>query len=439
MRAKVGARLAVAVLAAQTLVEGCGIDRPGPIRTIASHEPAAADVVVHWNVVALRATAAAPVDPPRETRSLAMVQGAVFDAVNSITGGFDPYLAAVPAPPDASTTAAATAAGHDVLAALYPAQQAELDEEYRASLAGVPDGPGKDAGVDTGRQAAAHMLSRRAGDGADEAAATAETAEPTERTEPAVGTWRPTPPGMRQALEPGWGQVTPFALQHGSQHRPEAPARLTSEAYARDFDEVKAVGSETSTTRTAEQTTTARFWAATGPQGWNQPAHQLAIAKHLSVTEAARLLAQLSFAEADAAIAAWDAKFTFRQWRPVTAIRQAEADGNPATTADPHWTPLLVTPPFPDYIAGHSTLAGAAEAVLESWFGRRPGITMTMTSAAAPGVTHRFSTFRAISDEVGDARVWAGVHWRTSCATGRAVGRKIGRFVSTQTLRRERG
>ena len=181
---------------------------------------------------------------------------------------------------------------------------------------------------------------------------------------------------------------------------------------------MKAVGSETSTIRTADQTTTARFWVATGPQLWNQPARQLAAAGHLTVTETARLFAHLSFAEADAAIAAWDAKFTFGQWRPVTGIREAAADGNRATAPDPEWTPLLPTPPFPDYVCGHSSLAGAAQAVLESYFGRRPGGTLRLTSAATPGVTHEFSTFRAIADEVVDARVWAGVHWRTSCTAG---------------------
>jgi hypothetical protein len=434
MRETAGIRIVAAVLATVATGGACATDRPHPNQTIAGHEAASADVVVHWNVVALRTTAGAPFDPPRETRDVAMAQSAVFDAVNSITGGFTPYLDTRPAPPDASTSAAAIAAAHDVLAALYPAQQAALDDEYRASLADVPDGPAKDAGLDTGRQAAAHMLSRRAGDGADEADATTGP-----ESQPGVGAWRPTPPGQKPPLEPGWGRVTPFVLERGSQFRPDAPYRLTSEAYARDFAEVKKLGSETSTDRTAEQTETARFWAATGPQLWNQPVQQLAIGKHLTVTEAARLFAHVNLAGADAAIAAWDTKFAFRQWRPVTAIHEGEADGNPATTADPQWTPLLATPPFPDYVCGHSTYAGALEAVLESYFGQRPGVTMTMTSAAAPGVTHRFTSFAAISDEVVDARVWAGAHWRTSCTVGRSVGLDVGRVVAAQTLKPVRG
>jgi hypothetical protein len=434
MRAKTGIRIVAAALATLATGGACAADRRAPIQTIAGHEAASADVVVDWNVVALRTTAAAPFDPPRETRNLAMVQGAVFDAVNSITGGFTPYLDTGPAPSDASTSAAAIGAAHDVLAALYPAQQAALDDEYRASLADVPDGPAKDAGLDAGRRAAAHMLSRRAGDGADEAVLATEP-----ESEPAVGTWRPTPPDQKPPLDPGWGRVTPFVLERGSQFRPDAPYQPTSEAYARDFAEVKKLGSEASTDRTREQTDTARFWAATGPQLWSQPVQQLAIGKHLTVTEAARLFAHVNLAGADAAIAAWDTKFAFRQWRPVTGIQEAGADGNPATTADPQWTPLLATPPFPDYVCGHSTFAGALEAVLESYFGHRPGVTMTMTSAAAPGVTHRFTSFAAISDEVVDARVWAGAHWRTSCTAGRSVGLDVGRVVSAETLRPVRG
>ncbi|MCA1842202.1 MAG: vanadium-dependent haloperoxidase [Actinobacteria bacterium] len=401
-----------------------------PIAPIADHRPAEANVVVDWNVLELRTTAQAPVDPPRESRTLAMVQAAVFDAVNSITGGYRRYLTGEPAPPEASPEAAVAAAAHDVLAAVYPPQRASLDEAYRASLATVPDGPAEDAGIAVGEHAAARILEERAGDGAD---------NPGEQPEDAgLGKWRPTPPAGAPALDPAWGRVRPFVLQRPSQFRPEAPYRLTSEAYARDLSEVKAVGSASSATRTAEQTEAARFWAATASQEWNQLAGQLTAARHLSLVDTARLYAQLNFAEADAAIAAWDTKFEYQQWRPVTGIREADTDGNPATEADSDWRPLLATPPFPDYVCGHSSLAGAAEAIFEQWFGRRPGITLALTSAALPGVTHRYPTFQAVSDEVTNARVWAGVHWRTSCVTGRTLGRSVGHLVSITTLPRRR-
>jgi hypothetical protein len=390
------------------------------MRTIADWQPTDRNVVVDWNAVALHATADGPLDPPRESRTLAMVHGAVLDAMNGIIG-VRPDLTG-----QASANAAVAAAAHDVLVAVYPPQRPALDDAYRAALADVPDGPDEEAGVAAGQQAAARMLVRRAGDHADEPATYTPSA--------AVGTWRPTPPAPAPALDPGWAHVTPFGLSSPAQFRPDAPYRPTSRAYSRDFAEVKAVGSATSTVRTPEQTATARFWAVTAPQQWNQLVGQLAAAKHLSVLDTARLYAQLNFAEADAAIAAWDTKFHYGQWRPVTGIREAHADGNSRTTADPRWTPLLTTPPFPDYVCGHSALAGAAEAVFERWFGRRPGVDLTLTSAALPGVTHRYRTFAAIGDEVVDARVWAGVHWRTSCVVGRSVGRKVGRCVATRTL-----
>jgi hypothetical protein len=210
-------------------------------------------------------------------------------------------------------------------------------------------------------------------------------------------------------------------------------------AYARDFAEVKVMGSATSTVRTAQETTTARFWTATSSQMWNQPAQQLAAVKRLTVLDSARLFAQLNFAIADAAIAAWDTKFTYNQWRPVSGIREADTDPNPQTRADPQWSPLLATPPFPDYVCGHSAFGAAAQAVLESYFGRRPGPALTLRNASLPEVTHRFASFRDIGDEVVNARVWGGVHWRTSCEAGRSMGRDVGRFVATHALPRSRG
>jgi len=413
-RSTMGRAVAVALaglMAGGACTSSTAADRP--MRTIADRRPAGGgNVVVEWNSLARRATAAAPVDPPRESRTLAMVQGAVLDALAGLAGR------------DASEEAAVAVAAHDVLAAVYPPQQASLDEAERATLTGVPDGPEEDAGAAAGHRAAQRMLDRRAGDHADDAA--------TYPADPAPGRWRPTPPAGAPALDPGWGRVTPFVLTRASQFRPPPPPALTSRSYSRDFAEIRAVGSKDSGVRTAGQTEAARFWTATAPQEWNQLVGPLAAAAQLSRLDTARLFAQLNFAEADAAIAAWDAKFHYGQWRPVTGIREAAADGNPETAPDPGWTPLLATPPFPDYVCGHSSLGGAAEAVFERWFGRRPGVELTLTSAALPGVTHRYPSFAAIGDEVVNARVWGGVHWRASCEAGRGLGRHVGRYVTTR-------
>jgi hypothetical protein len=204
---------------------------------------------------------------------------------------------------------------------------------------------------------------------------------------------------------------------------------LRSKIYARDFDEIKEIGSSTSGTRRQEETDLARFWIATAAQNWNPVARQVSTAHGLTLSQNARAFALLNLAGADAFIAAWDAKFVYNQWRPVTAIRAADTDGNPATDPDTSWTPLLVTPPFPDYIAGHTTYGGTAQAVLEHLFGAEPGVVITMTSTTAPGVVETYTTFRDIADGVVNARVWGGIHWRTSSVRGRVVGEEIGRYV----------
>jgi hypothetical protein len=392
-----------------------------------------ADVVLDWNIVALRTTAAAPFNPPLESRNLAIVHAAMFDAVNSIVREFHPYAVRLHAPEGASPDAAAAAAAHLALVQLYPDQRMVLDAAYAGSLVLIPDGPGKTAGVTVGEAAATRILTLRASDGA----AAAIAAEYTPGT--GAGFWIPTPPAFLRALDPGWGSVRPFLLEDESQFRPGPPPALNSRRYTRDFDEIKEVGSSTSATRTQEQTDLARFWIATGPQNWNPAARQAAIARGLTLSENARAFALLNLAGADAFIASWDAKFAYHQWRPVTAIRAADSDGNPDTIEDPSWTPLLVTPPFPDYIAGHTTYAGAAEKVLERIFGTHPGVVIVLTSSTAPGVVETYSTFSAIARGVVDARVWGGIHWRTSSVRGRAVGQEIGRYAADHFLKPLRG
>ena len=391
--------------------------------SIALPAAARADVVLDWNVVALKTTAAAAFNPPLETRNLAIVHAAIFDAVNSIGRQFRPFAVRVRAPEPASAESAAVAAAHAALVQLYPDQQSMLDAEYTASLRSIAEGPAKANGIAIGEYVAQQILTMRASDGA--AAAIAAPYTPGQRP----GDWNPTPPVFRPALDPGWGSVVPFFLRKGSQFRPGPPPDLHGARYARDFNEITAIGSSVSGTRSQDQTDLARFWIATAAQNWNPAARQAAIAHGLTLDENARAFALLNLAGADAFIAAWDAKFAYNQWRPVTAIRAAETDGNPATDADPVWTPLLVTPPFPDYIAGHTSYAGAAERVLEHVFGKDSRLVLTLTSPTAPGVVQTYSTFTQIADDVVDARVWGGIHWRTSSTRGREVGRQIGLYA----------
>jgi hypothetical protein len=388
-----------------------------------------ADSVLDWNIVALKTTAAAPFNPPLESRNLAIVHAAMFDAVNSIVGEFRPYAVELSSTSDASPSAAAAAAAHFVLVQLYPAQQAMLDATYAASLSTIPDGSAKAGGIAVGQAVAAKILAMRASDGS----VAAIIAPYTPGSQP--GDWVPTPPAFRSALDPGWGTVRPFFLREGSQFRPGPPPILTSPQFTRDFNEIKEIGSATSSARKPDQTDLAHFWVSTAPQIWNPAARQAAIAQALTLSQNARAFALLNMAGADAFIASWDAKFAYNQWRPVTAIREAATDGNPATIADPNWTPLLVTPPFPDYIAGHTTYAGAAEEVLEQVFGENPGIVLKLTSATAPGVTESYTSFDEIAEGVVDARVLGGIHWRTSSLRGRRVGQQVGAFAVHHFLR----
>jgi len=362
-----------------------------------------AGAIVEWNRIALQTTALAPFDPPRETRGIAITQAAVLDAVTSITRDRPPYVVRVAAPRGACAAAAVAAAAHATLVALYPEQRAALDERYARTL------PPGTTGAPTGEAVAAAVLALRAHDGADVANGPF--------TPPGgPGRWIPTPPALRPALEPGWGRVTPFLLSSGDALRPPPPPALDSRRYARDYRELRIAGALDSTARTPEQTAAAKFWVATAPQLWNQAVQQLS--GRLTASQSAYAFALLNLAGADAFIAAWDAKFTYQQWRPITAIR---------ATGDPGWTPLLATPPFPDYPAAHTTFAGAAETVLTALFGDgRHRFTLTSPLDA----TRRdYAGFDAIADEVEDARVWGGVHWRSSSTTGRELGRRVGRVA----------
>jgi hypothetical protein len=420
---RIRARIVVAVALAAAL--GCVAAPPGGAGAgagAASTAGAGTEAVVSWNRTAL-ATAAVS-NGIHEGHDLALVQAAVFEAVNSITRRYRPYRVRIRTTGQESVVAAVASAAHAVLLARYPTQGAGLDQALVSSLAEVPDGPAEAGGVAVGGAAAAALLALREGEHPGGTTATPASG---------LGVWAPTPPAFSPPLEPGWGRVTPYLLRSGSQFRPPPPPIPTSARYARDFQEVEAIGEAASTTRTPRQTETARFWSATGAKLWNQVVQQLAPARGFGPTRTARAFALLNLAGADAVIATWDTKFTYHQWRPVTAIRTAGTDGNPATAPDPDWTPLLVTPPYPDYVSAASTIAGAAEAVLGGVFGHRHG-GFSLASPALPGVVRSYPSFSAAAREDVDARVWSGIHWRTSDRVGRSLGQRIGRYALGHAL-----
>ena len=413
------------------VVFACGSDRAaGTSMTRDSSAVAARGAEVRaiatWNTIALKTTAAGPFSPPRESRAMAMVSAAVFDAVNSITRQYESYVVRVVANRGTSTEAAVSAAAHHVLVSLYPAAVASLDAARDSALAHVPAGRAKDDGVALGQTVGAAVLAMRVKD------RSTEQAQYTPGT--GIGVWVPTPPAFATALEAGWGKVKPFLLDSGSQFRPGPPPRPGSDVYARDFVEIVAVGASNSGTRAPGQTEAARFWTTTAPQLWNQIVRQVTVARDLDAATAARAYLGLNLAGADAMVAAWDAKFAYGQWRPVTAIRDLRDDGSLTTVPDTAWTPVLTTPPFPDYPAGHTAYAGAAEQVLSALLGERPG-EVSISSPTAGGVTHRYQSFHEIAEEVVDARVWGGVHWRTSSTVGRELGRRIGDLAITRAPR----
>ena len=363
-----------------------------------SHALAADDAgtmaVVAWNIIALQ-TAQSGDALMQAHRNVAMAQVAVFDALNAITPQYKPYFLQGANQPKASPVATIASAAHDTLIALYPAQQQALDAALAASLAETPAGAAKDSGIALGRQAAQAVLKARENDHMMDRVEYAPRSDP--------GMWQPTPgdgiapwldprgPDYVPAIGPGWGRMTPFVLDSGSQFRPGPPPALTSETYAKDFVEMVEIGSAKSATRTAEQTDTALLWWSTSGPLWNQPPQQLVIAQGFDALKAAHVFALLNVTLVDAFIASWDAKYAYNQWRPITAIRNADIDGNPATAPDFVWTPLMWSPPFPDYPSAHCVISAAVARALSHSFGTSPGV-FTMTGAG--GRSSRYESFR---------------------------------------------
>ena len=390
----------------------------------------AGNAVSEWNQVAVTLTLGAiPAQAPvQQCRTMAIVQVSVHDAVNAITGEYDTYGATGPVPPGASAEAAAIAAAYHALKALFPAQAASLEATYLLSLDTNHVSSG-DPGLDFGRNVAESIVAMRANDRASEAQF--------DYTVPGAGTlgvWERL--NNAPALLPGWGRVTPWVLRSGSQFRPDGPPSLTSDQYAKDLNEVQEIGSATSTLRTAEQSAIAIFWRASPTAIWNRVLTQVLGARSLTLSETARVYALMYLAASDVSVACWDAKYAYNFWRPQRAIANADIDGNPATVGDPAWRPLLPTPPHPEYPSGHTCNSAAMATVLETVLGADPGVTISLTFA---GVTRNWQTFDQGVEEVIDARVYSGIHYRSSDETGARLGRHVARFVLTHALRRPTG
>jgi hypothetical protein len=401
--------------------------------TCAPVRAAAQNVVVDWNAIAITAAGAAGQNALMQKRSFAITSVAVSDAVNAITNEYTRYASRLTPPSGSSTTAAAIGAGYRALTQLLPSQAQFLSTMLAQSLAKFGVSPG-DPGFAFGEAVADEIVALRAADGA--ALAQYPYTAPNAG---APGAWVPTPPAFAPALLPGWGSVQPWVLESAAQFRPAEGPDLTSDRYARDVNEVKEVGALNSATRTAEQTHIARFWLASAALVWNPVLRQVVRGLGLDESEAARDFALMNVAGADARIACWDAKYAFNFWRPVTAIQRADEDGNPATQADPAWTPLVATPTFPEYVSGHTTVSGAMSTVLRLLFDDDPGVAFTATSPTDPGFERHWTTFSEGLREVIDARVYSGIHFRSSDERGARLGRQVARFAVTHALRHTHG
>jgi PAP2 superfamily len=412
---------ALAAVAVTALVATLGVpvtQRAGAV------EPTPADVVVEWNdnaQIAIIGTAGQ--GPTVAYLHFAMVQGAVYDAVNAIEGGYQPYLGApAVADPADSAPAAVAQAAHDVLVALFPAQTGVLDGKLATSLAAISDGPAETGGIEVGAAAAAAMLAERTGDGRFVPFPVVQGDEP--------GEWRSTAfVNGNPVVEPApWvGNVEPFIVPNVEALRSDGPNPLTSEAYAEDLNEVKAYGSLTSTVRSDDQKDAALFWQANGAALFNAIFRQLADTQDLDIAEAARMFAMADLAGADGAIACWNDKYYYRFWRPITAIRLADTDGNPATEMEPDWVPLFTTPPFPEHPSGHTCISGAVVRTLQDFFGTDKVSFGTFSGFS--GTSRGFERFSEAIKEIIDARVWAGIHFRTADVQGAVMGKKIAHIL----------
>jgi hypothetical protein len=385
-----------------------------------------ADAVTDWNLI-MRTTVAAET-PINQARYGAITQLAVFDAVNAITKDYEPYIR-TSAASDASPQAAAIAAAHKVLSNYVPARASNLDADRATSLGRIPDGTAKTAGIAAGEAAAAAIIAQRANDG------WGTPMQYTPLTGP--GYWQPTPPAFAAAAFLHLGRATPFAMTRTDQFRPAPPPALTSNRYRRDYNEVKNVGDALSNlnVRPQDRINVVRFAAVTSPtQIWNSIADQLSVAEGFSLSQNARLFALVNMAIADAAIAVFEAKYFYNLWRPVTAIRAGDIDGNARTEADPNFSAFIPSPPYPEYPSGFGGLSNAARALLERICGRSRH-PITISNPALQGLTLQYTNLRHITDDAADARVYAGIHFRFAQEAAEKLGEGVAQYVLSNKLR----
>ena len=418
-RATVVTAVVAAAAAGTTTALAAPAARPVAQQSAIALRPGSGQLVVDWNreLIAILGTPGAQPATLHPTRSFAILQAAEYDAVTSVTHRDPPYLFSVPAPRGARPDAAADQAAHDVLTALYPSMKAGLDTMLSSELAGIPDSRGKHDGIGVGAAIAERLIDLRAADGS---AAVPPPFVPGNQP----GDYRPTPPNFPAPVFTEWGEVTPFVLRDPDQFRPAPPPPVTSAAYARALNEVKSLGQDSSTTRTADQTAAAKFWASAPIWNtWNQVAQNLAITRHASLERAVTAFASLDLALADATIGRYDAKYHYLVWRPVTAIRLGDSTGNPGIVGDPTWNPLAVTAADPSYPGAHSTISQAAATVLTAFYGHHRQLAITLN-----GATRTFASFQAAANEAGLSRIYAGQHTRLDHEAGQRLGARVAEF-----------
>jgi hypothetical protein len=395
------------------VIAGTANAAPTPL-SASDNDPA---VISDWNAIAVTTLAG---DTTKQTVEdilyMGFVQAAVYNAVVGVDGGYAPYRFSAHAPRGASAQAAAVAAAHQVLVTYVPSAQATLDADYAASLAQIPDGTAKAQGIAFGTRAADHLIRQRAHDGRN---------APILFTQPpAPGVWRATPPLFLPMSAPWLGFVTPLLVDSATQFAPAPPPALTSARYTRDFNEVKALGSVNSTERTADQTATARFFSGNPIVQFNTALRDQVSVRQLDIVGAARMFAAVDMSVADALITVWHAKYIYGFWRPITAINLADTDGNPDTSPDPNWVPLVATPNYPEYPSGYNAFTSTVSHGVENLFATQH-LQMTLISTAVPGVQRFYDSGSALRQDVVNARIWLGFHFRTADTASREIGRQV--------------
>ena len=390
--------------------------------TLGTLHAARADIINDWNEKAVNTVLGRGLGPPPAERVMAMMHLAVFDAINSIDGRYKPYLIQLPARSDTSKEAAAVSAAATILAAVDPKSAESIKASLAAELDRIPQGQARTDGIKLGEAVALNMIQSRANDGAS----TPETYRPV--TTP--GVYVPTP----QMFVPQWPKVRPFAMTAGDQFRPRPPVSLDSERWAADYNEIKTLGRVDSSTRTDEQTQAARFWLSTGGDVYYPLIRTVVASSKLDLLDRARIFALVAAARADGLIAVFEAKYHYNFWRPITAIRNGDKDGNAATERDATWQPIADTPMHPEYPCAHCVQAASMCAVLEAALGSRAIVDVVMTSKTAPGITRHWTDLRDFVREVSEARIGAGFHYRFSTEAGEQLGHLVGTYVSNNLM-----